>query len=39
MKKHILVVPGDGIGQEVTTVGKQVLEAIARKFGHEFTYD
>ena len=39
MKKHILVVPGDGIGAEVTTVGKQVLEAIALKFGHEFTYD
>lgn len=39
MKKHILVVPGDGIGQEVTTVGKQVLEKIAAKFGHEFTYD
>lgn len=39
MKKHILVVPGDGIGAEVTTVGKQVLEAIARKFGHAFTYD
>jgi 3-isopropylmalate dehydrogenase len=39
MKKHILVVPGDGIGQEVTTVGKAVLEKIASKFGHEFTYD
>ncbi|XWW47923.1 3-isopropylmalate dehydrogenase [Fibrella sp. USSR17] len=39
MNKHILVVPGDGIGAEVTTVGKQVLEAIARKFNHEFTYD
>jgi 3-isopropylmalate dehydrogenase len=39
MKKHILVVPGDGIGQEVTTVGKAVLEKIATKFGHEFTYD
>ncbi len=39
MKKHILVVPGDGIGAEVTTVGKQVLEVIAQKFGHEFTYD
>ncbi|GAB3502645.1 3-isopropylmalate dehydrogenase [Spirosoma knui] len=38
-KKHILVVPGDGIGAEVTTVGKQVLEVIAKKFGHEFTYD
>ncbi|MEY4539884.1 MAG: hypothetical protein RLZZ306_1641, partial [Bacteroidota bacterium] len=33
-KKHILVVPGDGIGQEVTAVGKKVLEKIAEKFGH-----
>jgi 3-isopropylmalate dehydrogenase len=39
MKKHILVVPGDGIGQEVTAVGKLVLDKIAAKFGHEFTYD
>ncbi|MHA8082008.1 3-isopropylmalate dehydrogenase [Aquirufa sp. A-Brett2-15D] len=39
MKKHILIVPGDGIGQEVTEVGKKVLEKIAAKFGHEFTYD
>jgi 3-isopropylmalate dehydrogenase len=39
MKKHILVVPGDGIGQEVTQVGKKVLEKIASKFGHDFTYD
>lgn len=38
-KKHILIVPGDGIGQEVTAVGKKVLEKIAQKFGHEFTYD
>lgn len=39
MKKHILVVPGDGIGQEVTRVGKKVLERIAEKYGHDFTYD
>lgn len=39
MKKHILVVPGDGIGQEVSQVGKKVLEKIATKFGHDFTYD
>ncbi len=37
--KHILVVPGDGIGQEVTSVGKAVLEKIAYKYGHTFTYD
>ncbi|MBP6619205.1 MAG: 3-isopropylmalate dehydrogenase [Leadbetterella sp.] len=39
MKKHILVVPGDGIGQEVTVIGKKALEKIAAKFGHDFTYD
>jgi 3-isopropylmalate dehydrogenase len=39
MKKNILIVPGDGIGQEVTEVGKKVLDKIAAKFGHEFTYD
>ncbi len=39
MKKNILVVPGDGIGQEVTAVGKKVLDKIAEKFGHEFVYD
>jgi 3-isopropylmalate dehydrogenase len=38
-KKNILVVPGDGIGQEVTAVGKKVLDRIAEKYGHEFVYD
>src|SRR5664279_2422213 len=37
--KHILIVPGDGIGQEVTAVGKKVLDKIAEKYGHTFTYD
>src|SRR5688572_7447414 len=37
--KHILIVPGDGIGQEVTAVGKKVLDKIAAKFNHTFTYD
>jgi 3-isopropylmalate dehydrogenase len=39
MKKNILIVPGDGIGQDVTEVGKNVLVRIAEKFGHEFSYD
>lgn len=39
MNKNILIVPGDGIGQEVTAVGKKVLDKIAEKFGHTFTYD
>src|SRR5690554_4074551 len=39
MQKNILIIPGDGIGQEVTTWGKQVLEAIAEKYNHEFVFD
>ena len=38
-KKNILIVPGDGIGQEVTAAGKKILDKIAAKFGHEFIYD
>jgi 3-isopropylmalate dehydrogenase len=39
MKKRITILPGDGIGKEVTDCGKQVLDAIAALFGHEFVYD
>jgi 3-isopropylmalate dehydrogenase len=39
MKKNILVIPGDGIGPEVTTWGKAILEQIATDYGHEFTFD
>ncbi len=36
MKKHIAVLPGDGIGPEVMTQALRVLETIAYKFNHEF---
>lgn len=39
MKKKIIILPGDGIGKEVTAEGKKVLEAIAEKFGHQFVFD
>ena len=39
LSKKILVIPGDGIGAEVTTWGKAVLEKIAGLYGHTFTYD
>lgn len=39
MKKHILIIPGDGIGPEVTAWGKAVLAQIAENFGHEFTFE
>ncbi|SEM16933.1 3-isopropylmalate dehydrogenase [Chitinophaga rupis] len=37
--KKILVIPGDGIGQEVTAWGQKVLSAIAENFKHEFTFE
>ena len=38
MKKTIAVVRGDGVGPEVTAQAIAVLEAVAAKFGHNFTY-
>lgn len=39
MKAHIVVLAGDGIGPEVTTSAVNVLEHIARKHGHTFTFE
>ncbi len=39
MKKKIVILPGDGIGKEVTACGKKVLEQIADCFGHNFVFD
>ena len=39
MKKKITILPGDGIGKEVTASGKKVLEQTADCFGHEFVFD
>ncbi len=39
MNKHICVLPGDGIGPEVTAQAVRVLKAVAEKFKHNFTYD
>jgi len=38
-KYKITILPGDGIGKEVTTCGKKVLEQIGECFGHEFVFD
>ena len=38
-KKHIVVLPGDGIGQEITNWGKQVLICIGNLYGHDFTFE
>ncbi len=39
MKKKIVILPGDGIGKEVTAEGKKVLEKIGEVFGHEFIFE
>ena len=38
MKKKIAVLPGDGVGPEVTEQAVKVLKNIAEKFGHTFTF-
>ncbi len=39
MKAKITVLPGDGIGVEVTTQAIAVLQKIASQYGHEFSFD
>ncbi len=38
MKKNITVIPGDGIGPEVTAQSIKVLNAVAERFNHEFNF-
>lgn len=36
MKALIAVLPGDGIGPEITAAGGEVLRAVAERWGHDF---
>ncbi|MBI4078749.1 MAG: 3-isopropylmalate dehydrogenase [Candidatus Levybacteria bacterium] len=38
MKKQIAVLPGDGVGPEVTAQAVKVLKKIAQEYHHEFTF-
>lgn len=38
MKKNIALIGGDGIGPDVVAEAVKVLNAIAKKYGHEFFY-
>ena len=38
MNKNIAVIRGDGIGPEIVAEAIAVLDAVAEKFGHSFTY-
>jgi len=37
--KKILVIPGDGIGREVTAWGKKALEKVGKNYGHRFDFE
>lgn len=39
MKFHIALIPGDGIGPEIVEEAKKVLDRVAEKYHHEFTYE
>lgn len=38
MRANIVLLPGDGIGPEVTQSAHRVLAAVAEKFSHDFTF-
>ena len=39
MEKKIAIIRGDGIGPEIMSQAIAVLDAVAAKFGHTFTYE
>lgn len=38
MNRTITLLPGDGIGPEIMAEGRRVLDAVAGRFGHTFTF-
>ena len=38
MEYKVGVISGDGIGPEIVTEAKKVLDKIADKYGHKFNY-
>ena len=39
MKARIVMLPGDGVGPEVTAAAVAVLQSVATHFGHDFSFD
>ncbi len=39
MKKNIAVIKGDGIGPEIVAEAMKVLDRVAEKYGHSFSYN
>lgn len=38
MEFNVAVIPGDGIGPEIVTEARKVLDKVAEKYGHRFQY-
>ena len=38
MQADIVVLPGDGIGPEITAGAVAVLSTVAERFGHDFSF-
>ena len=39
MEARIVLIPGDGIGAEVTDSAVQILDAVQKRYGHRFRYE
>jgi len=39
VKAKIVLLPGDGVGPEVTAAARQALEAVGRRFKHSFEFE
>ena len=39
MKANITIMPGDGVGPEITREAIKVLQAIETSFGHDFSLE
>ncbi len=39
MNFNVVCIPGDGIGPEIVTEAKKVLNAVAKKYNHEFNFE
>ena len=39
MEYNILLLPGDGIGKEIVDEARKSLEAVAKRFGHNFNFE
>ena len=39
MNMNVVCIPGDGIGPEIVTEAKKVLNYVAKKYGHEISFE